>query len=98
MTITKKNLAMQVAQDIGCPQKLVHEVADSIFKAMRETLSNGDRIEIRGFGVFQVKDTKAKPAARNPRTGEVIYVPPRRKTHFKPGLLLKKALHLPLDK
>ncbi|MGB0603832.1 MAG: HU family DNA-binding protein, partial [Candidatus Latescibacterota bacterium] len=40
-----------------------------------------------------VKDTKPKPAARNPRTGEVVYVPARRKTHFKPGKQLKEALH-----
>jgi len=71
-------------------------MVDSIFKAMRESLIAGDRIEIRGFGVFQVKDTKPKPAARNPRTGEIIYVPARRKTHFKPGKLLKEALHKPL--
>ncbi|MGB1717525.1 MAG: HU family DNA-binding protein [Candidatus Latescibacterota bacterium] len=63
------------------------------FAAMRDSLIEGNRIEIRGFGVFQVKDTRPKPAARNPRTGEIIYVPARRKTHFKPGRLLKGALH-----
>jgi nucleoid DNA-binding protein len=62
---------------------------------MRERLNNGDRIEIRGFGVLLVKDSKAKPAARNPRTGENVYVPARRKTHFKPGKLLKIELHKP---
>ena len=43
--------------------------------------------------VIEVKDTKPKPAARNPRTGEVVYVPARRKPHFKPGKQLKEALH-----
>ena len=75
---------------------MASKMVDSIFAAMRESLIEGDRIEIRGFGVFQVKDTKPKPAARNPRTGEIIYVPARRKTHFKPGKLLKDALHKPL--
>ena len=65
---------------------------------MRKSLINGGRIEIRGFGVLEVKDTKAKPAASNPRTNEIIYVPARRKTHFKPGILLKEAMHKPLDK
>lgn len=68
-------------------------MVDSLFVAMRDSLIEGNRIEIRGFGVFQVKDTRPKPAARNPRTGEIIYVPARRKTHFKPGRLLKEALH-----
>ena len=68
-------------------------MVDSLFVAMRDSLIQGNRIEIRGFGVFQVKDTRPKPAARNPRTGEIIYVPARRKTHFKPGRLLKEALH-----
>jgi len=71
-------------------------MVDSVFKAMRENLIKGNRIEIRGFGVFQVKDTRPKPAARNPRTGDIIYVPARRKTHFKPGKLLKDALHKPI--
>ena len=96
MTTTKKDLALEVAKNTGCKKSLSSKMVDSIFKAMRESLINGDRIEIRGFGVFQVKDTKPKPAARNPRTGEIIYVPARRKTHFKPGKLLKEALHKPL--
>ena len=97
MTTTKKDLALEVAKETGCKKSLASQMVDSIFQAMRESLINGDRIEIRGFGVFQVKDTKPKPAARNPRTGEIIYVPARRKTHFKPGKLLKEALHEPLS-
>ena len=97
MTTTKKDLAVEVAKETNCKKSLAAKMVDSIFRAMRESLIEGDRIEIRGFGVFQVKDTKPKPAARNPRTGEIIYVPARRKTHFKPGKLLKKALHKPLE-
>jgi nucleoid DNA-binding protein len=98
MTTTKKDLALEVANETGCRKSLAFKVVDSIFAAMRRSLINGDRIEIRGFGVFQVKDTKPKPAARNPRTGDVIFVPARRKTHFKPGKLLKDALHTPMKK
>ena len=97
MTTTKKDLAVEVAKETNCKKSLASKMVDSIFRAMRESLIEGDRIEIRGFGVFQVKDTKPKPAARNPRTGEIIYVPARRKTHFKPGKLLKEALHKPLE-
>ena len=98
MTTTKKDLALQVANKTDCKKSLASKMVDSIFAAMRDSLIDGDRIEIRGFGVFQVKDTKPKPAARNPRTGDIIYVPARRKTHFKPGKLLKDALHKPLKK
>ena len=97
MTTTKKDLAMQVAKDAECKKSLASKMVDSIFTAMRNSLINGNRIEIRGFGVFQVKNTKPKPAARNPQTGEIIYVPARRKTHFKPGKLLKEELHKPLE-
>ncbi len=92
-TITKKDLALLVSQSTGCKKNLAAKMVDSLFVAMRDSLIRGNRIEIRGFGVFQVKDTRPKPAARNPRTGEIIYVPARRKTHFKPGRLLKEALH-----
>jgi len=54
------------------------------------------RIEIRDFGVFEVKTTKSKPKARNPKSGEIIFVPSRRKTHFKPSKLLKRFLSKPL--
>ena len=77
----------------GCPRTLAAEMVDSLFQALREQLIDGNRIEVRGFGTLTVKTTKAKPAARNPRTGEIIRVPPRRKTHFKPGRLLRQALH-----
>jgi len=94
-TVTKKDLARAVADTIGCTNNLTLQMVDRLFDAMRETLISGDRIEIRGFGVLEVKDTKPKPAARNPRTGQLVYVPARRKTHFKPGKQLKEALQAP---
>ncbi len=92
-TITKKELALLVSEHASCKKNVAAKMVDNLFSAMRDSLIEGNRIEIRGFGVFQVKDTRPKPAARNPRTGEIIYVPARRKTHFKPGRLLKEALH-----
>ena len=50
------------------------------------------RLEIRNFGVFEIKTTKAKPKARNPKTNEIIYVPSRRKINFKPGKKLSIKL------
>lgn len=95
-TTTKKELALTVSTETRCKKNLAAKMVDSIFSTMRESLAEGHRIEIRGFGVFQVKETRPKPAARNPRTGQVIYVPARRKTHFKPGKLLREELHKPI--
>ncbi len=96
MTTTKKDLALAVSETTECKKSAASQMVDNLFRAMRQSLIEGNRIEIRGFGVFEVKNTKPKPAARNPRTGEIIFVPARRKTHFKPGKLLKEELHRPL--
>jgi len=96
-TITKRDLAKLISTDNQSTREQALEIVDSVFATMRETLIEGNRVEIRGFGTLETKATKPKPAARNPRTGEIIYVPARRKTHFKPGTELKKALHEPLS-
>ncbi|MFH1214261.1 MAG: HU family DNA-binding protein [Candidatus Neomarinimicrobiota bacterium] len=94
-TYTKKDVVRRTAET--CDTKLFEtaKVVDGVFKVLRGMLSEPDpkiRIEIRNFGVFEVKPTKAKPKARNPRTNEEVYVPARRKTHFKPGRLLKDTM------
>ena len=93
MTTTKNHLAATIAQSTGAQKYIAEQATDAMFTVMREQLAEGNRIEIRGFGAFAVKRVKPKPAARNPRTGEIVYVPARRKTHFKPGALLKEAMH-----
>lgn len=98
LTSTKKELTLEVAKMTGCRKGMASKTLDSVFQVMRECLVKGERIEIRGFGVFMVKDTKPKPAARNPRTGEVIFVPARRKAYFKPGKMLREALYEPVEK
>ncbi len=99
-TYTKKDVAKRVAELRGEKVYIAEQWTDAIFAAVRETMMQADpelRIEIRDFGVFEVKMTKSKPKARNPRTGETIFVPPRRKTHFKPSKLLKNFLQQPID-
>jgi integration host factor subunit beta len=98
-TVTKKEVAKRVAKKLGQKIYITEDFVNAVFESLREILSEADpeiRIEIRDFGVFEVKETKPKPKARNPRTGEIIYVPARRKTHFKPGKLLKDILKEPL--
>lgn len=105
-TVTKKDVAKRMAQEYNIQHDEVlkmytaEKFVDSIFVALRKILIEADpevRIEIRDFGVFEVKKTKAKPKARNPRTGEIIYVPARRKTHFKAGKVLKDELKKALE-
>ena len=91
-TVTRKELARQVAAQIDCTHAQAQEMVDALFTRLREQLMDGHRVEIRGFGVLNVTDTKPKPTARNPRTGERVAVPARRKVRFKPGKQLKAAL------
>jgi integration host factor subunit beta len=100
-TVTKKEVAKRVAKAMGQKIYVTEDYVNAVFQAIREILSEADpeiRIEIRDFGVFEVKETKPKPKARNPRTGDIIYVPARRKTHFKPGKLLKEILKEPMER
>ena len=99
-TITKKDVSKRTAKIVNEKIYLTEKVVDGVFTALRLFMSEADpevRIEIRDFGVFEVKTTKPKPKARNPKTGEIIYVPARRKTHFKPENLLKEELKKPLE-
>src|ERR1700710_2434084 len=65
--------------------KVRPEVAvDAVFDAMRTSMQRGERIELRGFGVFQVKPRK-RGIGRNPRTGKEVRIPPGRTIRFKPG-------------
>lgn len=99
-TYIKRDLVEQVMQRTGFRQPETARTVDALFGVLRDLMAEADpecRVEIRDFGVFEVKRTAAKPKARNPKTNEIVYVPPRRKTHFKPGKLLKEALRQPLD-
>lgn len=99
-TYIKKDLVERVGDLTGQRQHEVARTVDALFLALREWMENACpecRVEIRDFGVFEVKTTRPKPQARNPRTNEVVYVPARRKTRFRPGKQLKEALHRPLD-
>lgn len=96
-TVTKAELTRVLTHDLGCTEVLAHKAVDAFFEAMREAVLQGDRIEIRGFGSWTVKTTNAKSNARNPRTGEVVAVPARRKVRFKAGRIIKEALSQPIE-
>lgn len=70
--------------------KVKAEVAvDAVFDAMRASMHRGERIELRGFGVFQVKPRK-RGIGRNPRTGQEVRIPPGRTIRFRPGKELQQ--------
>ena len=98
-TYTKKDIVKRVANQTNSSYDQAAPYVNEIFGVMREMMSkNYDnvRIEVRNFGVFEVKPTKAKPRARNPRTNEEVFVPAHKKSHFKPGKILKQHLKKPL--
>ena len=99
-TLTRKDIARKVAEQLDVRVQEADHVVDTVLTSIRDLLMSADpevRLEVRDFGVFEVKLTKAKPRARNPKTGDKVYVPPRRKTHFKPSKLMKAFLTKPLS-
>lgn len=73
--------------------KVKSEIAvDAVFDAMRMCMQRGERIELRGFGVFQVKARK-RGIGRNPRTGKEVRIPPGRTIRFKTGKDLQNISH-----
>lgn len=98
MKTIRRDLALKVSEITGYRKSASAEMVSVLFDEMRETLIAGHRIEIPGFGVFEVKDTRPKPKARNPYTGETIYVRAHRKILFKPGKTLKEELNRPIKR
>ncbi len=99
-TLTKKDVARRVADLMKEPIYKSEPWVSAVVTALGELMLEADpevRIELRDFGVFEVKKTKAKPKARNPKTNETVFIPSRRKTHFKPSKRLKQVLQRPLE-
>lgn len=98
-TLTKKDVARRVAELMEVPIYKSEPWVGAVVEALGDLMLEADpeiRIELRDFGVFEVKKTKAKPKARNPKTNETVFIPSRRKTHFKPSKKLKNVLQTPL--
>src|SRR5687767_13377533 len=83
-TMTKKEIVRQISERINLTQLKTKEIVQLTFDAIVETLIADKRIELRNFGVFEVKQRKARKA-RNPRTGAAVEVPPKNVVTFKPG-------------
>ena len=90
--MTKSDLIERVAQQLPhISKKDTETVVNTIFDSMTESLKQGDRIEIRGFGSFQVKIREAREG-RNPKTGDEVKIPAKRAPFFKVGKELKERI------
>lgn len=89
--MTKKEIAIKIADETGIKQIVVKKIVQKTIDTMIEALSSGQTLELRNFGVFKVKERKAR-TGRNPRTGETVPVPPKKVVTFKPGLVMKQQV------
>lgn len=99
-TLTKQDVIERVCEITGSYAHHAEPWVRAVVQALGDLLSEADpevRIELRGFGVFEVKTVRANPRARNPRTNEPLFVPSRRKATFRPGKRLKTILQEPVE-
>ncbi len=89
--MTKKDIILKVSDATNLKQIDVKKVVQKTFDCIVEALIRGEKIELRNFGVFKIKQRKSR-IGRNPRTGQVVPVPPRKVVVFKPGLEIKQKV------
>ena len=82
--MNKSNLILELSKKNCIPEKQVAEIVDIVFDGFANELKNGGRIEIRGFGSFAIKEYGSYNG-RNPKTGNIVEVKPKRLTYLKVG-------------
>jgi nucleoid DNA-binding protein len=87
-TLIKQDIVHHVIERTGLPRAKAEAAVDTVFEGLKQALAAGDRIELRGFGVFSVRPRKTG-IGRNPRTGTEVSIAPGKAVRFKPG----KELH-----
>ena len=89
--MTRREIAQTIAQDLDLSQVQAKQVVQKVFDAILDTLVEEERVELRNFGIFQVK-RRGPRKARNPRTGEKVLVPEKRVVTFKPGHVMQQRV------
>ena len=89
--MTKKDIVLRITDMTGIKQVDVKRVVQKTFDVIVDSLVRTEKVELRNFGVFKIKERKAR-FGRNPRTGESVPVPPRKVVVFKPGLEMKHKI------
>lgn len=91
--MTKSVLIEKIAEKVkGLTKKQTEVILETVFMSIKETLANGGKVEIRGFGNFKLRSRKARKA-RNPKTGESVDVPPKKVPYFKVGKELREMIN-----
>ena len=90
--MNKAQLITKVSENEKIPLKVSKVIVDTLFDAMMESLKKGKHIEIRGFGSFTVRNYKSYKG-RNPKTGQIVDVPPKKLPYFKVGKELKEMVN-----
>lgn len=86
--MTKKDIILKISEDTGFKQVDVKDVVQRTFDIITESLSRGEKVELRNFGIFKVKTRKGR-LGRNPRTGESVTIPDKKVVSFKAGMKMK---------
>ena len=89
--MTKTDLIQALSKDTGLPIRKAEEVVKAVFNSMANALANNDRVEIRGFGTFKVKNYDGY-TGHNPKTGKPIKIKPKKLPFFKCGNELKERV------
>jgi DNA-binding protein HU-beta len=84
ISVIKHDIVNEVVERTGITKTKAETAVETVFESMKKALAKGDRIELRGFGVFNVRPRKTG-IGRNPRTGEEVSIPPGKAVRFKPG-------------
>jgi DNA-binding protein HU-beta len=82
--VIKLDIINEVVNKTGITKTKAELAVETVFESMKKSLAKGDRIELRGFGVFNVRPRKTG-IGRNPRTGAEVSIPPGKAVRFKPG-------------
>ncbi|MCB9638954.1 MAG: integration host factor subunit alpha [Myxococcales bacterium] len=90
--MTKADLIEEVYETVGFSKKDSAELVDLVFNTLKETLENGEKLKVSGFGNFVVREKKSR-IGRNPQTGQEIEISARKVLTFKPSQVLKNALN-----
>ncbi len=90
--MTKADLVEKVAKEADMTKKDAEKLVEIIFESIVSTLNEGEKIELRGFGSFRVRERNARKG-RNPKTGESVNIPAKRVAYFKPGKDLKDLIN-----
>jgi integration host factor subunit beta len=90
--MTKAELVEEVARAAELTKKDSEVIVEEVFKNIIQALNRGEKIELRGFGSFRVRQRDAR-RGRNPKTGEPVDIPAKRVPYFKPGKELKELIN-----